>query len=65
MDWIDLAQDMEQWRPLVNTVMKFGFRKMLEMSSVVEQLLASSGLTSLLVSWFVIFCSVLILLMNG
>jgi hypothetical protein len=21
MDWIDLAQDSEQWRPLVNTVM--------------------------------------------
>jgi hypothetical protein len=21
MDWIDLAQDMEQWRALVNTVM--------------------------------------------
>jgi hypothetical protein len=22
MDWIDLAQDVEQWRALVNTVMK-------------------------------------------
>jgi hypothetical protein len=22
MDWIDLAQDREQWRALVNTVMK-------------------------------------------
>jgi hypothetical protein len=22
MDWIDLAQDMEQWRVLVNRVMK-------------------------------------------
>jgi hypothetical protein len=21
MDWIDLAQDRDQWRPLVNTVM--------------------------------------------
>jgi hypothetical protein len=21
MDWIDLAQDMDQWRPLVKTVM--------------------------------------------
>jgi hypothetical protein len=21
MDWIDIAQDMEQWRALVNTVM--------------------------------------------
>jgi hypothetical protein len=23
MDWIDLAQDRERWRALVNTVMKF------------------------------------------
>jgi hypothetical protein len=23
MDWIDLAQDRDQWRVLVNTVMKF------------------------------------------
>jgi hypothetical protein len=22
MDWIDLAQDMDQWKALVNTVMK-------------------------------------------
>jgi hypothetical protein len=22
MDWIDVAQDMDQWRALVNTVMK-------------------------------------------
>jgi hypothetical protein len=25
MDWIDLAQDKDQWRALVNTVMKFRF----------------------------------------
>jgi hypothetical protein len=24
MDWIDLAQDRDQWRPLVNTVMNLG-----------------------------------------
>jgi hypothetical protein len=25
MDWIDLAQDMDQWRARVNTVMKLRF----------------------------------------
>jgi hypothetical protein len=27
MDWIGLAEDMERWRVLVNTIMNFGFRK--------------------------------------
>jgi hypothetical protein len=27
MDWIDLAQDRDQWIALVNTVMKFRFPK--------------------------------------
>jgi hypothetical protein len=26
MDWIDLAQDMDQWRALVNTVMNLRVR---------------------------------------
>jgi hypothetical protein len=29
MDWIDLAQDRDQWRALGNTVMNLGFHKML------------------------------------
>jgi hypothetical protein len=29
VDWIDLAQDMEEWRALINTVMNFGFYKIL------------------------------------
>jgi hypothetical protein len=28
-DWIDLAQDRDQWRVLVNTVMNLSFHKML------------------------------------
>jgi hypothetical protein len=30
MDWIDLAQDRDQWKALVNTVMKFVFIRILE-----------------------------------
>jgi hypothetical protein len=29
MDWNDLVQDSDQWRALVNSVMNFGFHKML------------------------------------
>jgi hypothetical protein len=30
MDWIDLAQDRDQQKALVNTVMNCGFHKMFE-----------------------------------
>jgi hypothetical protein len=48
MDWIDLAQDKEQWRTLVNTVMNLRFHKMLGISEVAAQLAASQeGLGSM------------------
>jgi hypothetical protein len=48
IDWIDLAQDRDQWRALVKTVMYFGFHKMLGSSWVAERLAASQeGLSSM------------------
>jgi hypothetical protein len=48
MDWIDLAQDRDQWRALVNTVMYIRFHKMLRSSLVAAQLPASQeGLSSM------------------
>jgi hypothetical protein len=32
MNWIYLAQDMDQWRALVNTAMNLAFNKILEES---------------------------------
>jgi hypothetical protein len=39
--WIDLVQDRVQWRALLNTVMNFGFHKMLGSSWVDAQLAVS------------------------
>jgi hypothetical protein len=47
-DWIDLAQDRDQWRALVNTAMHFGFHKLEGNSQVAAQLAASEeGLNSM------------------
>jgi hypothetical protein len=47
MDWIDLAQDRDQWRALVDTVMNL-WEKMLGNSLVAAQLAASEeGLISM------------------
>jgi hypothetical protein len=32
VDWIDMGQDRDQWRTLVNMVLNFGFHKMLRSS---------------------------------
>jgi len=38
MDWIDLAQDRERWRALVNVVMTFGFHKLRTIACLAENL---------------------------
>jgi hypothetical protein len=48
MDGIDLVQDRDQWRALVNTIMNLQFHKLLGNSSVAAQLAASQeGLSSM------------------
>ena len=41
MDWIDLAQNMDRWRALVNAAMNFGFPKIRGISRLAENRLAS------------------------
>jgi hypothetical protein len=41
VDWIDVDQDRDRWRAIVNTVMNLGFHKILEISCVGAQLAAS------------------------
>jgi hypothetical protein len=37
MEWFDLAQDRDQWRTLVNTIMNLRVSKMFGNSSVTER----------------------------
>jgi hypothetical protein len=46
VDWIGLAQDRYSWIDIVNTVMKFGFYKMLGNNRVVTQLVATGVVLS-------------------
>jgi hypothetical protein len=41
MDWIHLAQDRDQWRALVNTIMKLRVREKLVNSRAAERVAAS------------------------
>jgi len=48
MGWIDLAEDRDKWRDLLNAVMNLRFHKMRKNSWVAEDLLASQeGLRSM------------------
>ena len=43
VDWIQLAQDRNKWRAVVSTLMNSEIHKMLEISSLAEELSASPG----------------------
>jgi hypothetical protein len=48
MDWIDLAQDRDQWRALLNTIMNLQIHEILGSSWATERLAASQeGLRSM------------------
>ena len=47
MDWIQLAQERDRWRALLNAVMSFGFHKMRGISLLSENRLAFQGLRSI------------------
>jgi hypothetical protein len=44
MDWIDLAQDRDGWRALVNVAMSLVFHKLQGISLVADNQLACQGL---------------------